>query len=438
MNNHLQKTKLTAIILATDQNTCMNSSLSKYLHPVAGIPIILRVVRALQGLSHQEEFAIDLDIHIITKKNTYQQIKEISSPHHVIAESREGIVDTVELILNKENDHKTVMLFSADYPLVQTDHFISVLKDFQKAHKGLAKVTSKIQGHKNIEFGYVFDKIIFDEMLSCKIQPSSAHLKDGFKITDLISLFLQKKKERVFNITIHEDALYRVNSQQELAKATKRALQRKNEQLMDKGVIIIDPDNTYIEDDVDIQSASVIYPHTHIMGSSQIAQDCVIEPHCMIRDSKMNRDVKIKAGSYLEDVVIDSHTSIGPYARLRPQTRIGRHCKIGNFVEIKKSTLAENVKASHLTYLGDAQVGSHTNIGCGTITCNYREDHKKYKTVIEDHVFVGSDVQLVAPIKIGQGSIIGSGSTITKEVPPNSLTVARAKQIIKANWKASK
>ena len=436
MNNHFQKTKLVAIVLTTDQDTCMNSSLSKCLHPVAGIPMVLRVIKALQGLSLQKEFAVDVEIYVITESSAYQRIKEISSPHHVIVQDQ-SVLDAIKL--TTKSDSKTVIVLDANYPLIQTHHFISVLKDFKIFSKDLARAIAKVQNDK--ESGIcLFDRVILDEMLSYTFQQSFSNLKDSQKnnLTDLISFFLQKKREKAFKINVHEDAIYRVNSQQNLANATKIAFQRKNKQLMNKGVVIIDPENTYIEDDVDIQPASVVYPNTHIMGLSQVAQNCIIEPHCVIRNAKISHDVKIKAGSYLENVVIDAHASIGPYARLRPQTQIGRHCKIGNFVEIKKSTLAEHVKASHLTYLGDAQVGSHVNIGCGTITCNYREDHRKYKTVIEDHVFVGSDVQLVAPIKVGQRSTIGSGSTITKEVPPDSLAVARAKQIVKSNWKASK
>ena len=202
---------------------------------------------------------------------------------------------------------------------------------------------------------------------------------------------------------------------------------------MDRGVIIINPENTYIEDDVDIEATTIIYPNTYISGASQIAKGCEIEPNSIIRNSRIGCYVKIKAGSYIDSATIESHSVIGPYARLRPETHVGNHCKIGNFVEAKKATFADHVKASHLSYLGDVEIGSNVNIGCGTITCNYREDHKKYKTLIEDNVFVGSDVQLIAPIKIGKGSVIGSGSTITDEVPPNSLAIARAKQVIKTD-----
>ncbi len=206
---------------------------------------------------------------------------------------------------------------------------------------------------------------------------------------------------------------------------------RKNKELMAKGVIIQDPQNTYIEEDVEIQPSVIIHPHNHITGGSKISQGCEIEPYCIIRSCVIGQQTLIKSGSYLEDSTIGHHTSIGPYARLRLQTQIGDHCKIGNFVEIKKSTIANHVKAAHLTYLGDAQIGSNVNIGCGVITCNYREDGKKYKTYIEDHVFIGSDVQLIAPIKIGQKSIVGSGSTITENIPSKSLAIARARQVIK-------
>jgi bifunctional UDP-N-acetylglucosamine pyrophosphorylase/glucosamine-1-phosphate N-acetyltransferase len=152
----------------------------------------------------------------------------------------------------------------------------------------------------------------------------------------------------------------------------------------------------------------------------------------------MEDSVQIKAGSYLEECVIRTKAVVGPYARLRPETEIGRDARVGNFVEMKKVKFGDGAKAGHLTYLGDAEVGSGTNIGCGTITCNYAVDHKKYKTKIGNDVFVGSDTQFIAPVEIGDGAVIGSGSTITKDVPAGALAVARGKQFIKENYQPKK
>jgi bifunctional UDP-N-acetylglucosamine pyrophosphorylase/glucosamine-1-phosphate N-acetyltransferase len=163
----------------------------------------------------------------------------------------------------------------------------------------------------------------------------------------------------------------------------------------------------------------------------------VVEPGSFIVDSHIGEGVHIKAGSYIESSHVGARTEIGPYAHLRPEVTIGEDCKVGNFVEMKKTKFGKGAKASHLTYLGDAEVGEGTNIGCGTITCNYAADKKKYPTKIGKNVFVGSDTQFVAPITVGDEAVIGSGSTITKDVPAKALAVARGKQIVKENYVAA-
>jgi bifunctional UDP-N-acetylglucosamine pyrophosphorylase/glucosamine-1-phosphate N-acetyltransferase len=180
----------------------------------------------------------------------------------------------------------------------------------------------------------------------------------------------------------------------------------------------------------------VLYPNTVLRGSTKIGSFSVIEPNVFISDSQIGNSVQIRAGSYIEQTVIFDRASVGPYARLRPQTSIGEEAHVGNFVEMKKVKFGKKSKAGHLTYLGDAEVGEEVNIGCGTITCNYAADKKKYPTIIGNRVFVGSDTQFVAPIEVGDDAVIGSGSTITKNVPAKALAVARGKQVIKENYMA--
>jgi bifunctional UDP-N-acetylglucosamine pyrophosphorylase/glucosamine-1-phosphate N-acetyltransferase len=162
-----------------------------------------------------------------------------------------------------------------------------------------------------------------------------------------------------------------------------------------------------------------------------------LEPGVIIRDCVLGRGVTIKAGSVLTGSKVGDDVSIGPMAHLRPDTVLGNHVKIGNFVETKKIVMGEGSKASHLTYLGDAEIGKDVNIGCGTITCNY-DGVKKHRTIIGDNVFVGSDVQLVAPVEVGRNSLIAAGTTVTKDVPPDSLVIARTPQVNKEGWKLKK
>ncbi len=454
-SNSFSKTKLTAFILAFDRDSSMHSPLSRYMHPVAGIPMVLRVFKALRGLSDQQELPIELDINIVTTKDTHSQIKESLSSHSVsyIQHSHlKNVIDSIKSALTARCDSQAVLFVSADSFLLQINDLISIIKSFQKSSKDLTialstqnlalkhQMEQAARNNTVSDFSrkiniYILEKTIINDIFSL----SHSHQKDDLTVSlaDMFFRFSQQNPEKVSYLPLSEDISYPVESQQELATATKKVFYKKAMQLMDRGVVIIDPESTYIEDDVDIKPTTIIYPNTYILGNSQIAEGCEVEPNAIIRNSKIGCGVKVKAGSYLENAIVESHSLIGPYARLRSETHIGSHCKIGNFVETKKAIIADHVKASHLSYLGDVEIGSNVNIGCGTITCNYREDHKKYKTLIEDNVFVGSDVQLIAPIRVGKGSVIGSGSTITNEIPPNSLAIARAKQVIKTDRTAN-
>jgi bifunctional UDP-N-acetylglucosamine pyrophosphorylase/glucosamine-1-phosphate N-acetyltransferase len=228
-----------------------------------------------------------------------------------------------------------------------------------------------------------------------------------------------------------------VNDRVQLAGANKVLRRRITEKLMLAGVTIIDPDSAYIEEGVEIGMDTVIYPNVHIAGPSTIGSGCIIEPSVVIRGCTLGNRVTVKAGCVMTDSVMHDDVTIGPMAHLRPGSELGEHVKIGNFVETKKVVMGAGSKASHLTYLGDATIGSNVNIGCGAITCNY-DGAKKHRTVIEDDVFVGSDVQFVAPVTIGRNSLIAAGTTVTRDVPADSLAIARTPQVNKEGWKLKK
>jgi len=228
-----------------------------------------------------------------------------------------------------------------------------------------------------------------------------------------------------------------VNDRVQLAQAASVIRQRVNDRLMREGVTLIDPLTSYIEDGVIIGRDTIIYPNTHISGNTTIGSHCLVEPSVLIKNCTLGERVTIKAGSVLAESTIGDEAAIGPMAHLRPGSQLGAQVKIGNFVETKKIVMGAGSKASHLTYLGDAEIGSDVNIGCGTITCNY-DGVKKHKTVIGDGVFVGSDVQLVAPVTVGANSLIAAGTTVTKNVPPDSLAISRTPQVNKEGWKLKK
>lgn len=200
------------------------------------------------------------------------------------------------------------------------------------------------------------------------------------------------------------------------------------ERLMDGGVTVIDPERTYVDWAVTVGPGTTLYPDTYLEGQTTLGSDCFVGPNVKITDSALGDTVTVKMCSVITESVVEGGVQIGPFAHIRPKTHLGRNVKIGNFVEVKKSTIGRGSKASHLSYLGDAEIGKEVNVGAGTITCNY-DGAKKHTTTIGDGVFIGSDTQFIAPVAVGDDSLIGAGSTITKDVPPNSLAVARSKQV---------
>jgi bifunctional UDP-N-acetylglucosamine pyrophosphorylase/glucosamine-1-phosphate N-acetyltransferase len=200
------------------------------------------------------------------------------------------------------------------------------------------------------------------------------------------------------------------------------------ERLMDGGVTIIDPERTYVDWGVTVGPGTTLFPDTYLEGVTILGKDCVIEPNVKITDSTLADAVTVKMCSVITESAVEHGAQIGPFAHLRPKTHLGKGVKIGNFVEVKKTTIGERSKASHLSYLGDAQIGKEVNVGAGTITCNY-DGVDKHTTIIGDGVFIGSDTQFIAPVTVGDNSLIGAGSTITKDIPPDSLAVARSKQV---------
>ncbi|HXX52947.1 MAG TPA: DapH/DapD/GlmU-related protein, partial [Thermodesulfovibrionales bacterium] len=234
-----------------------------------------------------------------------------------------------------------------------------------------------------------------------------------------------------------EEEFMGVNTPEELSKAS--ALMKNNiiRFWIAKGVNFLDASSVFIHPDVSIGKGTTIYPNVCLEGHTKIGRDAVIYPNVRVRSSEIGDGAVIKDSSVIEGSIVKGGATVGPLACLRPGSYIGTNARIGNFVEIKKSVIGERTKASHLSYIGDAIVGKDVNIGAGTITCNY-DGRAKHSTKIEDGVFVGSDSQLVAPVRIGRGAYIGAGSTITHDVPPMSLATSRVRQMNRVGWARGK
>ena len=224
-----------------------------------------------------------------------------------------------------------------------------------------------------------------------------------------------------------------INTRVDLAIAHEALRQEKVRSLMLSGVTVIDPRTTYIDRTVEVGRDTVIYPNCYLQGETRIGERCTIEPNSKISDSVIGDEVAIRGNSVITESRIEEKASIGPFAHLRPLTEVRARAKIGNFVEVKKSSIGEGSKANHLTYIGDSLVGEGVNVGAGTITCNY-DGFEKHQTIIGDRVFVGSNVEIIAPVKIGKDASIGAGTTVTKNVPDGALAISRVKQKNIRGW----
>ncbi|MCB0350464.1 MAG: bifunctional UDP-N-acetylglucosamine diphosphorylase/glucosamine-1-phosphate N-acetyltransferase GlmU [Bdellovibrionales bacterium] len=450
----MNKDSFSVIILAAGRGVRMKSSLPKVLHPVAGSPMILRI-------SDQAKAAGASEVRVVVGygENLVRAVVEPSGATCFKQLEQKGTADAV-LAAQPGTLEGPVLILNGDHPLIEAADIKRVFEDFKNGQGGITLVTAELKHPgsygrivrsngelkaiveakdasadtlkiREVNTGiYMLDAELLNKLLP---QISNANAQKEFYLTDIISLSIDNGIP-VSTVTLKPHVAAGVNSQEELAMATKKLFRRKAKALMADGVLMLDPSTTYVEDRVQIGASSVLYPGVYIRGGTKLGSFCVVEPGSFLNNVICEDSVQIKAGCYLEDCVIKTKAVIGPYARLRPETEIGKEARVGNFVEMKKVKFGDGAKAGHLTYLGDAEIGDGTNIGCGTITCNYAADKKKYKTKIGKNVFVGSDTQFVAPISVGDDAVIGSGSTITKDVPAKALAVARGKQFVKENY----
>jgi len=262
----------------------------------------------------------------------------------------------------------------------------------------------------------------------------AANAQGEYYLTDLVAMAYEKATPAEA-VEVPAEEVAGVNDRAELAWAERVLRRRKNLELMRSGVTLVDPETAWIEEDVHIDPDAVIEPNVRITGSSRIGRGSVVGFGSVIEDSSIGEDVTLRPYCIIESSQVGNRASVGPFARLRPNSVLGEEVRIGNFVETKNTTMARGAKANHLTYLGDATIGENTNIGAGTITCNY-DGVNKLRTEIGRDVFIGSDTQLVAPVKVGDGAYVGAGTTVVSDVPPGALALSRTPQLNKEGWVA--
>ncbi|WP_297406738.1 bifunctional UDP-N-acetylglucosamine diphosphorylase/glucosamine-1-phosphate N-acetyltransferase GlmU [uncultured Cetobacterium sp.] len=445
---------LKTLILAAGKGTRMKSDLPKVIHKVCGVPMVKKIADICSTIGSENNI-------LILGHKKEEILKVLEDVEHVVQLEQLGTGHAVMQAQEKLKDHKgTVMVLCGDTPLLTRE----TLENLYKEHKKSGAVTTILTSIYENPFGYgriVKEndnvKAIIEEKDATeeerKIQEVNAGVycfetqellealskitnnnKNGeYYLTDVVGINVSQGKKVKTYILEDNNEILGINSKVELEKANRIMRERINKYHMENGVIIIDQNNTYIEETVTIGKDTVLYPGVFLQGDTSIGENCEILGNTRIIDCKLGNNIRVES-SVLEESIVEDKVTIGPFAHLRPKSYLKEEVHIGNFVEVKKSTLEKGVKAGHLTYLGDAVVGEHTNIGAGTITCNY-DGKNKFKTEIGKNSFIGSDTMLVAPVVIGDNALVGAGSVITKEVPENALAVSRSKQVIKFNWR---
>lgn len=434
------------LILAGGLGKRMNSPRPKVIHEVLGKPLINWTIDAAKK-SGADEIGVVIG-------HSADMVRPFLKDVQVFVQKEQlGTADAVRAALSFLQG-KIVILYG-DMPLISADILkdlfnsnadLTVLTTFLENPSGYGRIlrkngkiikvieetdaTDEIRSIKEINSGvYAFDS---KALLYALERIKNDNKKKEYYLTDAVEILSSAN----FNVETVEsenpEIVIGVNTQRELSTLIKRAKEIINFSLMDSGVTIEDPDSTFIGPDVKIANGTIVRPFTFIYGKSEISSGCVIGPNTTIVNCKIGNDTSV-VRSECDNSIVGKNCVIGPFSRLRPGTIIEDNAKIGNYVEVKNSHIFSGVKAQHLTYIGDASIGENTNIGAGTITCNY-DGVKKNPTFIGKNAFIGSNTALVAPVKVGDNAFVGAGSTITEDVPPNSLALGRARQVNKEDW----
>ena len=456
----MNKQDLAAIVLAAGKGTRMKSSRAKVLHEIAGKPMLYYPLQAARQAGFER-----------TQVVVGHQAEEVRS---AVADSGVGFVEQTQqlgtghaLLCAAEvmNDFSgTLLLLCGDVPLLRAETLLEMLETHHREQAAVTVLTAELErptGYgriirddatvlriveekdataeekrvKEINTGtYLFDaQFVFSALQGVGCENAQGE----YYLTDVVAAAVKAGLPTRAVVLGEQDEAMGINDLRQLAVATALMRQRINDELMCSGVTMLDPATVYVDAGVEIGAGALLHPNVMLRGETTIGPDCVVEMGVMVDDSRIAANVHLKTGSVIEDSDIGNNCKIGPMAHLRPGTHLAGDNKIGNFVETKKAVFGLGSQASHLTYVGDADVGKGVNFGCGTITCNY-DGVNKYQTIIEDDVFIGSDTQFIAPVRIGRNSLIAAGSTITKDVPADSLALSRSEQKVIEGWRLRK
>lgn len=444
-----------ALILAAGEGKRMKSETPKVLHKVCGKEMVNQVIDTIR-----KSGILDINVVIGRGAEKVKKATESRGVHYSFQDKQLGtghaVMCSSEFLEGKKG---TVAVFTGDAPLI-SEESIKKLIEFHNAEgckatiltsvvdcaDGYGRIIRKENGevcriveHKDcsstelqvreINSGmYCFD---IEYLLNSLGKLSNENSQGEYYLTDVIGI-LVAEGQKVGAMPIPFEETMGVNSRLQLSQAEKVLRKRVNEKHMVNGVTLIDPEATYIDVDVEIGSDTIIYPGNVIEGNTVIGGKCMLYPGSRITGSVIGDEVTIQ-NSVVLNSRIGEKTTVGPYAYVRPDSVIGKSARIGDFVEIKKSVIGDGTKVSHLTYIGDAEIGRNCNFGCGTVVVNY-DGTNKCKTIVGDNSFIGCNTNLISPVVVSEDTYIAAGSTITEDVPAGSLAIARAKQVNKEGW----
>jgi bifunctional UDP-N-acetylglucosamine pyrophosphorylase/glucosamine-1-phosphate N-acetyltransferase len=450
MNENLE-----VVILAAGLGTRMKSGTIKILHRAAGRPIIDYVLDLASDLSPNPP------VMIVGYQREAVQKSVGNRARFAVQEEQKGTGHAVLMAAEHVDPSRRVMVLSGDVPLTRIETLQRLLDEHERSGNALTLLTMKpsdpalygriVRDENGSVVRIVEAKDASDEEKRIDEVNAGIYVFNGEHLFENLRNLRPENAQKEYYLTdllqVIRDAGHRVgavladdpteavgvNSRAELAHVENEIQRRVVSRLMTEGVTFRNPSTVVIDSTVTIGADTVVYPFVTLEGNTRIGEGCVLDPGVHLNNVTVGDDVHLKTGTVAEDAIIEDEATVGPYAHLRPGTRLGHRVKVGNFVETKKATFGEGAKASHLSYIGDAEVGANVNIGAGTITCNY-DGVNKHKTVIEDGAFIGSDSQLVAPVRIGRGAYVGAGSTVTKDVPPDALALSRIPQRVIEGW----
>jgi len=444
-----------AVVLAAGQGTRMKSKLYKVLHPVCGKPMVQHVVDTLAAMGIEDVVVVvghgaEAVRSTIGERVAYAlQSEQLGTAH--------AVQQAAPLLADKQG---TTFILYGDVPLLSKETLSALLAHHLEQGAAATVLTAimpdptgygriirneagevlRIVEHKDataeqlaiqeINTGiYCFDN---QKLLQSLVQVKNENTQGEYYVTDCIGI-LRDAGEKVTAIPAADpEETMGVNDRVQLAQAEAYMRKRINETHMRNGVTIVDPASTYIEADVQIGPDTIIHPGTHLRGKTTIGADCVLGPQADLTDMTVGDGVTI-THSVLTQSVVEEQVTVGPFAYVRPGSHLHAKVKVGDFVEVKNSRIGEGTKIPHLSYIGDAEVGSGVNIGCGTITVNY-DGAVKHKTVIGDNAFIGCNANLVAPVQVGNNAYVAAGSTITQDVPDDAMAIARERQVNKPGY----